>query len=248
VRSAHLAELVGDPQYRGFTFGGQVRYVEDDSFVPAAWPGLRLIRVCLIGGGGPGGRARATDSTFVSVGAGGSAATYAEVWISRDTLGDDPIDITIGAAGVGSAAFDDPYQAGSTLTVGGASSFGDLLTCPGGDYGRATFTGTLSIARPGVIADTATGTAADQALIVRGARGEAGFAAGSNDRCGFGTGASSPLGTGGQGANPLAATGYGDAASGYGAGGGGNGSRKNQATDLSGGDGSPGVCLVDVWY
>lgn len=144
-----------------------------------------------IGGGAGGG----------SVGGGGGSGRYAEAWYTAAELGSSQT-VTIGAGGT----------AGNN---GNTSSFGSLMTCPGGVTAGTSFTNINSIFQPGgVEASAASGT---NILYHMGQRGGHGFQAANSFQLDVGgMGGSTTLGAGGAGmlgfspnTSPTAGTGYG---------------------------------------
>jgi len=83
--------------------------------------GTTAVRVRLVGGGGAGGGAAATSGTQTSVGAGGGSGSYSEGYF---TSGFSGVSVTIGSGG--------GLVAGGAGGNGSASSFGALMTAPGG--------------------------------------------------------------------------------------------------------------------
>lgn len=95
------------------------------TYMPTA--GTKAVVVEVQGAGGAGGGAAITGAGQVSLGSGGAAGAFA---ISRLTSGFSGVAITVGAAGVGAA--------GAAGGNGGTSSFGTLISAPGGLGGSAT--------------------------------------------------------------------------------------------------------------
>jgi len=90
-------------------------------------PGLKAVRVRLVGGGGSGGGTPATGANQASEGGGGGGGGYSEKVIAADDLGATET-VTIGAGGAGAAA-------GGAGNAGGTTSFGAHLQATGGQAG-----------------------------------------------------------------------------------------------------------------
>jgi hypothetical protein len=87
-------------------------------------PGTVFVDVEAVGGGGGGGGAVASGAGNCSAGVPGNAGSYAK---SRFFSGFSGVTVTVGAGGVGGT--------GATGGNGGTTSFGALLSCPGGPGG-----------------------------------------------------------------------------------------------------------------
>lgn len=94
------------------------------AYVPDARMGF--VRVTVIGGGGAGGGALNPAAGNVSLGAPGGAGTVAQGIYTAAQVGAG-VTVTVGAGGTANA--------GGVGGAGGASSFGALLSCPGGTGG-----------------------------------------------------------------------------------------------------------------
>jgi len=190
-----------------------VIFTSSGTFTKADYPGLKGVRVRLVGGGGAGG-GRSPSSP---IGGGGGAGGYCEEFIPASSLGAS-VTVTVGAGGTG--------VSGGNGGNGGTSSFGTFNSASGGSGGSTGAGGSSSIS-----GGSGGGTSGCDLGIV-GQGGENGDANGS------GAGGSSPLGMGGWG-RQNGSTGSGAAStSGYGGGGGGAfGALNNQP----GGNGRPGI-------
>lgn len=187
--------------------------------------GTNFVVVEVLAGGGAGGGAPATGAAQGSAGSGGNAGGYARKRITSAFSG---VTVTVGAGGTAGAA-------GAGGNAGGTSSFGALVSCPGGNGG--TVVGPVGTAQVvGASALAATPTGGD--INTPGSLAQIGFAGGGNNL--GGAGAPSQYGAGGGGAS----NGVGSAGAGFGSGGGGSSNNSNQAA-LVGGVGAPG--LVMVW-
>jgi hypothetical protein len=198
-------------------------FTSSGTFTPGS--GTTSVLVKCQGAGGGGGGAAATGSGQVSIGAGGSGGSYSEGFF---TSGFSGATVTVGAKGTGGT--------GATGANGGASSFGALLTAPGGVGG--------SVAGPSAPPFSGTGTGPNGAGTggyMNTTGGPAGIASASGLSSFNGSqGGTSPLGGGaGAPANGLA----GQNSPGYG--GGGAGTAEFQSSPaLKGGDGAPGIVIV----
>ncbi|MFP2742021.1 hypothetical protein ACLET0_14555 [Escherichia coli] len=198
-------------------------------------PKTKFCRVRIIGGGAASGGAPATTSTTQSISGGAGAAAYAEVILNNSDI-PSSLNVTIGNGGV---------PVGTYGADGGTSSFGSLISCPGG---KATLVGTLisTSATSGVVSgsevsDAPTISAGKVICSERGAGGTIGIIA-SGAILG-GNGASSPLGTGsagrGAGITPQPTTGYGAGGAGYASG--------VSSAAANGIAGTAGVCIIEEY-
>lgn len=205
------------------------RFTSSGTYTPT--PGTKSIIVKAIGGGGAGGGAIAT-STGVSAGSGGSSGSYAE---ARYTTGFNSVPVTIGLGGTS--------VVGGKGGDGGTTSFGALLSCPGGGggpVGSASNT-TISYTSQGSPGGAPTGSG----LIVatKGQPGQNGVSVGTVGIGIGGIGSQSKFGGGGpqnvNNNNPAAAQSFG-------AGGGATCNAPYQSAH-SGGDGAPGVVIIEEY-
>jgi hypothetical protein len=93
------------------------------NYVPT--PGARNADVTISAGGGGGGGAAATSSSTCSAATGGGSGAYARAWIP---LTQTSYAVVIGVPG--------SLPAGANGGDGGVSSFGSLISCPGGSGGN----------------------------------------------------------------------------------------------------------------
>jgi hypothetical protein len=217
----NLAIGVNDYLTGGYLYTGQVRFTSSGSFVKADYPGLRAIRVRVVGGGGGGGGG---DGTSPRGGGGGGGGGYAEAFITDIASLDASVTVTRGAGGAGGA---DTGLASTAGTNGDTSSFGALVVATGG----------LGASNDG--ASGGAGTAGDY-LVGGGGGGSGGF----DVNLMTGTGGSSVLGGGGVGLSPF--PGNTGGATGRQFGGGGGGARRFNA-GRAGGAGQNGIVICDLF-
>jgi hypothetical protein len=191
--------------------------------------GTNKIWVRCQGGGGGGGGSVATNSSQISVAQGGSAGSYSETFISSAVAAQT---ITIGAGGAGGTS-------GGGGSNGGTTSFGSVITCPGGPGGQGGVLTTASIIVQGSgVSSISTG---GSILNTIGAAGLAGFClTAANGNYIGGAGAPSDFGGGGQGAINAP----GNNASSPGSGGGAASAAQSTAATKLGGNGSGGIVII----
>lgn len=171
--------------------------------------GVTSVEVILVAGGGSG-----IYANYNTMAGGGGSVLHSVLTVSPGTA----YTVTIGAGGASSNTYDYGND-------GSASSFGALLTCPGGNQGN---TG-------GVTAGKGLGGNADW---LGGKQGYLGYGAGGGGKSTSGTGGQPTAGGNGagNGANFVS-----DAAANTGAGGG-----TGAAIGRSGAGGS-GICIIKYW-
>jgi hypothetical protein len=124
------------------------------TYTPTA--GMGRVRVTAIGGGGAGGGAGVASSGNVSLGAAGGAGTVAQGLFTAVQVGSS-LAVTIGAGGAPAS--------GGVGGTGGSTSFGALLTCPGGPGGGlSNDTPFPTLNANGSVSSSATGTVLWQAV------------------------------------------------------------------------------------
>jgi hypothetical protein len=187
--------------------------------------GTNSVDVEVLGGGGGGGGTTTTTTGQGSASTGGSAGSYARKFIAAVA---SPQTVTIGAAGAAGPA-------GTVGTNGGATSFGALVSCPGGLGGNLSGAA-ANVYTPGV-AGGSSPTGGD--INIPGAGTSCAQAVGSIPNSVSSNGANSQYGAGGLGV----LNGAGLGAGGYGAGGGGNSIGASTAGQ-TGGAGTPGLIIV----
>lgn len=188
----------------------------------------KSIIVEAVGGGGSGGACPATSSAQAAAGSGGGSGAYAK---ARFTTGFSGAAVTVGQGGAAPAA------GSNNGNMGGTTSFGSLLSCPGGTYG---YTGTVASSAGLSASNGGNGPVPTGANIV-GFGGEAG-ANGVTLNGTFalaGKGGDNPLGIGGHyptGGGARSGSGYGSGSSGVNA---------NYSSAASAGlAGQPGIVIV----
>lgn len=192
-------------------------------------PSVTRVFVTVIGGGGGGGSG-GRDLAGVQIPGGGGGAGQYQRQVPVSVSPGQQIGVTVGTGGQGAAfileARNAPLPSGGT---GGISSFGPYVTCAGGSGGDGGFAGSGSV----------------------GGAGGGGWPGGSGGEytpntvyaMRGGAGASSPLGGGGPSLHGYQSPAH---AGGYGAGGGGGALYYMDGVgDANGGNGSPGICIVE---
>lgn len=200
-------------------------------FAKADYPGLTRLRVRVVGGGGGGAGADAQTGECVAR-AGGGGGGYSESVLNASDLGASET-ITVGQGGAGGAGGDDG-------TNGEASSFGGFLLARGGP-------GSTQVMPSGTNADARSGSpgASPGTGQIAVAGGSGGGCFRMNATAGLG-GAGGDAG-GGMGQGGLARAIESAGADGRGHGGGGGGASSRGAA-FSGGNGSPGLVLVELYF
>lgn len=217
----------------GYRLKQVVQFTSSGTFSKASYPGLRAIRVKVQAGGGSGGGAPAVSGGNHADGAGGGGGGYAEIFALAASVSSS-IAVTIGAGGTGGTG-----NGGD----GGTSSFGSLASATGGGGGVAGVNSALAIGPGG--GDGGIGTVGDILLA-----GQAGFTpAGYATLPRSGAGGSSQLGGGGKGTYTGSTGGrvVGNPGGNYGAGGSGAAAAQSAASATAGGDGAPGIVIVEVY-
>ena len=196
--------------------------------------GARFALVRAVGGGGGGG-GTAGVSNQQAVGAAGESGGYIEAWIDLASVTSLPV--TIGSAGAGGAA---GANFGSS---GGTTSLGTAVTCPGGNGGPggSSSSGVPSLnsdyGSESTVAPSTTGRLIASILSKRDSYRMALSLAAVIGGCG----GSSPFGRGGA---PGSAD-SGKDGQGYGSGGGG---ASSTGTSFKGGNGTPGIMIIQEYF
>lgn len=193
--------------------------------------GLSFAVVKIVSGGAAGGSVPAQTSTTVGAASGGSSGSVAEVLLTAAQIGSSQT-VTIGKGGT--------PVAGAAGNPGGASTFGSLISCPGGlgglaNSGISTATAYTATATP---AQQAEPTVSTGISLLSLAPSTGGFGECHTTTAIGGKGGNSPYGIGGRESGSA-----GNAASGKGAGGGGSAVAASGAA-TTGGAGTDGYCLI----
>ena len=214
-------------EYLGLHETGFATLTTSGSFtVPA---GVTELCISAVAGGGGGG-----DSSFFGGGGGSGGAGESIVKRKFAVTPGTVINITIGSGGVGSIA---STATGSAPTAGGNTVIGSLITLHGGQPGINAGNGQ----------NTAPGGGYGQGFPTGSYGGDGNLNVGSGNGA---PGASSPFGGGGgagragtdQGTDGTAGSGYG---SGGGSGGGKYGTAPLTARGGNGGNGAPGIVMIE---
>jgi hypothetical protein len=199
-------------------------FTSSGTFTKATYPWLRAINVKVQSGGGGGTGQGANGGSGQGGGGGG---TYGEKFITDIASLDASITVTRGDGGAGGV--------GGFGSNGGTSSFGSIISATGGTSPTTSGTGGV------------TGSVTGGDLEFKGSGGVAG-----SDAQGYlipgGAGGSSYLGGGAPGARNRA-TNHGQSGfngSSYGGGGGGSAGNGTHAA-LNGGNGAPGIVIVEIY-
>jgi hypothetical protein len=208
---------------------GVKTFTASGTYEPTAGMKHVLVKV-LAGGGGSAGVGATTTSQYATVG-GGASGSYAEAWLSSDTIGSRQV-VTVGAGGSAGLA---AANAGG----GGTSSFGSLVSAAGG--GGSPWIGFVANQGMGLYTGGYPGQTASGGNIVNSAGNAGAPGISVNGSTLAGHGGSSPLGGGGFGnsaAGSLAAPG-----TGFGSGAGGIANAPNQP-GRPGGAGASGAVII----
>ena len=228
------ATVTGALVHTGYRFLQRVIFTSGGTFDKTSYTGFKGCMVQVQAGGGAGGGAATTVASQGSSGIGGDAGAYASRFYPTASLANTTT-VTVGAAGAG--------VSGGTGGNGGDSGFAasiNPITCTGGGGNSPlTAAGTVNVTGPGA---PPGGVATGGEINING---QAGYPAMRLDTttCTGGWGGSTPLGYGGRGGDSNA---VGNAATGYGAGGGGARNGASQSARV-GGDGAPGIVIIDVY-
>lgn len=212
----------------GYKLSQIVLFTASGTFTKASYPGLKAVRVRVVGGGAAGGGVALAQTSNHSCGGGGGGGGYAESLVLAANLATSET-VTVGAGG--------------TSGSGGTSSFGTKASANGGGVGGTISNQPLMVAAVGGNGGVAT-------IGDIKASGSPGVKGSGNATLGHGgEGGSSLLGGGGVGtyAGGGGAVTPGVDASGYGGGGGGAAANSGSTGGASGGAGTAGVVIVEVY-
>lgn len=180
------------------------------TYIPT--PGMKKVRIRIVGGGGGSGGAAATTASQTSASGGGAAGSYAEALLTAANIGASQ-PVVIGQGGIAGTASGTSGTGGGT---GGATSVGALLSAPGGQ--GSIFALAIGSALFALMVGGPPGAPASGGNITNmaGAPGAPGIAVNASTLAGHG--GSCPLGSGGFGTGTSGANspglGYGGGAGG----------------------------------
>lgn len=202
------------------------------AFTKASYDGFKAARIRMVGAGGGGGGAVVTSVTEISLGAGGGGGCYAESFLLNAAIGAS-VNVTVGTGGAGGVGLP-----GST---GGTTSFGALVSANGGNGGDTELaTGDNGVAG-GNGASTGTGD-----LVIPGGDGGNARNLGVTAPTESAPGGASFFG-GSRISNSTINGANGFNARNYGAGGAGAVNDNNEVDVRTGGAGSGGLVIIDVF-
>ncbi|EMW94407.1 phage tail-collar fiber family protein [Escherichia coli ThroopD] len=228
---------LGEARFSGRLLNTNI-FKSSGKYIPT--PGTKKIRVIASGGGGGGGGVPETTENQQATAGAGLSGAFIEAFFEVDN--DFEVNVIIGAAGKGGGA---GRNSGSE---GGTTYFGSLITAPGGTGGGAGGASANTSYIQGIswgASPTSSGT------VLRTFRCSAktpGAMVISVKAVAGGTGGDTPLGSGGiGGASSSSFSGRGGGkAEGFGAGGGGACAPAGSEAQ-SGGDGAPGIVIVEEY-
>ncbi|HCW3018827.1 phage tail protein [Escherichia coli] len=228
---------LGEARFSGRLLNTNI-FKSSGKYIPT--PGTKKIRVIASGGGGGGGGVPETTANQQATAGAGLSGAFIEAFFEVDN--DFEVNVIIGAAGKGGGA---GRNSGSE---GGTTYFGSLITAPGGTGGGAGGASANTSYIQGIswgASPTSSGT------VLRAFRCSAktpGAMVISVKAVAGGTGGDTPLGSGGiGGASSSSFSGRGGGkAEGFGAGGGGACAPAGSEAQ-SGGDGAPGIVIVEEY-
>ncbi|MCX3551650.1 phage tail protein [Escherichia coli] len=228
---------LGEARFSGRLLNTNI-FKSSGKYIPT--PGTKKIRVIASGGGGGGGGVPETTENKQATAGAGLSGAFIEAFFEVDN--DFEVNVIIGAAGKGGGA---GRNSGSE---GGTTYFGSMITAPGGTGGGAGGASANTSYIQGIswgASPTSSGT------VLRAFRCSAktpGAMVISVKAVAGGTGGDTPLGSGGiGGASSSSFSGRGGGkAEGFGAGGGGACAPAGSEAQ-SGGDGAPGIVIVEEY-
>ena len=209
------------------------------TFTIADYPGLKAVKVRVVGAGGGGGGAATASTNEWASGGGGGGGAYSEKYILAASLGATET-VTVGSGGTGGTAGNNAGNPGNT------SSFGSHCSATGGSGGAGSAAITSVFGGDGGDGGTASGGN----LNMPGQRGGEGFTIPNSTGNYFnaaiaGSGGDSALGVGATTKSTTAAI---AGANGGIYGGGGEGATVTEGqTSKAGGNGASGIVIVDIF-
>jgi hypothetical protein len=189
-------------------------------------------RVIAIGAGGAGGSAGTNSSTTISSGSGGGSGSFVDAWFSTIP---SSVDIVLGTGGIANIS--------GTGGDGGVTTFGSLISCPGGKGGginQVSTSNIMSYAGQGAGGSMPTVTGAEKYVATVGQSGTNGLVFGTGGITLAGFAAASMLGGG---PSQAASGAVGVAATTPGAGGQGTATNVSVSAKLAG-NGGPAIVMV----
>lgn len=228
---------LGEARFSGRLLNTNI-FKSSGKYIPT--PGTKKIRVIASGGGGGGGGVPETTENQQATAGAGLSGAFIEAFFEVDN--DFEVNVIIGAAGKGGGA---GRNSGSE---GGTTYFGSMITAPGGTGGGAGGASANTSYIQGIswgASPTSSGT------VLRAFRCSAktpGAMVISVKAVAGGTGGDTPLGSGGIGGASSSSFSVrgGGKAEGFGAGGGGACAPAGSEAQ-SGGDGAPGIVIVEEY-
>jgi len=186
------------------------KFTANGTYIPT--PGMKKVRIRIVGGGAGSGGASATTTSQTSASGGGASGSYAEALLTAADIGASQ-SVVIGRGGIAGTASGTNGTGGGT---GGATSVGALLSAPGGlgsAFAPAILTTAYALMQAGFPGAQASG---GNIVNMAGNPGQPGISVNASTLAGHGAGG--PLGSGGFGTGtngPLSpGSGYGGGAGG----------------------------------
>ncbi|QXZ17423.1 tail fiber protein [Pseudomonas sp. AO-1] len=211
------------------------KFTANGTYIPT--PGMKKVRIRIVGGGGGSGGGSATTASQVAASGGGAAGSYAEALLTAADIGASQ-SVIVGLGGGGGTASGVNGNSGGT---GGATSVGALLSAPGGlgsIFSIAVATTLYALYAGGNPGASASG---GNLLSMAGAPGNPGITVNGSTLAGHG--GSGPLGSGGSGyginSTIQPGTGYGGGAGGVAVG--------TSSAARNGAQGSGGVAIFEEY-
>jgi hypothetical protein len=237
VTPASLATVLN--AIEGYRYQGMIQFTTSGTFTKANYPGLKAVKVRVVGAGGGGGGAGAAGSGNHSAGGGGGGGGYAEKYIDEASLVTDTT-ITVGAGGAGGTS--GTSYAGN---AGGTSSFGTQAVATGGEGGGTVTNSALMVGAVG--GDGGSGVVGGPiGILATGGPGMTGNGYGTLSHGAPGGG--SFMGGGGAGVyTPAGSAEITGTAGGKYGGGGGGASVNSNGSARNGGTGAQGIVIVEVY-
>lgn len=167
--------------------GGSPSSVSASSFTPLSL--TKTIKVKLQGAGAGSSGTWTCDANKLSAAGGGGGGAYAEAWYTGGFSG---LAINIGIGGAGAAA-----NSAAQASSGGSSSFGSLLTCPGGIGSINAPSASVVAGVVGGSGESPSATGSNIIVSIKGGPGLFGLQLAGLANAGYGgNGGSTPFGSG----------------------------------------------------